>query len=230
MSGTTPLTGTSSLSALANTAATTQVGPGANDANMNEFLTLLTAQLQNQDPTNPTDPTQFVSQLAQFSTVEQLTQSNTTLDTISSSLTGLTLGQYSSLVNQTVTSNASAVDVPASGGVSTPITFNVTSQSLSNVGVQVANSAGTVVNTIPVSGTSGSVTFTGVDSKGNPLPAGQYALSLVGSGAGGGAAQSAGTLAMTSQVTGVVQGTSGTWQLQLDNGLAVDASSLTSLQ
>jgi flagellar basal-body rod modification protein FlgD len=229
MSGTTPVTGTSPLSALANTAATTQVGPGANDANMNEFLTLLTAQLKNQDPTNPTDPTQFVAQLAQFSTVEQLTQSNTTLDTISNSLTGLSLGQYASLVNQTVTSNASAVDVPASGGVSTPITFNVTSQSVSNVGIQVKNSSGTVVNSIPVSGTSGSVTFTGLDNKGNPLPAGQYDLSLMGAGAGG-ASQSAGTLAMTGQVTGVVQGTSGSWQLQLDNGLAVDAGTLTSLQ
>ena len=114
MTSATPVTAANSLSALANTATTTQVGAGANDSNMNEFLTLLTAQLKNQDPTNPTDPTQFVSQLAQFSTVEQLTQSNTTLDTISSSLSGLALGQYSSMVNQTVTSNASAVDVPAS--------------------------------------------------------------------------------------------------------------------
>ena len=229
MTSTTPVTAANSLSALANTAATTQVGPAANDSNMNEFLTLLTAQLKNQDPTNPTDPTQFVSQLAQFSTVEQLTQSNTTLDTISNSLSGLTLGQYSSMVNQTVTSNASAVDVPTSGSISTPITFSVTSLSLSNVGIQVKNSAGTVVNTIPVSGTGGSVTFTGLDSNGNPLPAGQYDLSLVGAGARG-ASQSAGTLAMTSQVTGLVQGTSGTWQLQLQNGLAVDPSSLTSLQ
>src|ERR1700759_3303951 len=97
MSGTTQVTGTSPLGALANTAATTQVGPGANDANMNEFLTLLTAQLKNQDPTNPTDPTQFVAQLAQFSTVEQLTKSNTTLDTISQSLSGMALGQYSGM-------------------------------------------------------------------------------------------------------------------------------------
>jgi len=36
------------------------------------FLTLLVAQLQNQDPMNPTDSTQFVSQLAQFSELEQV--------------------------------------------------------------------------------------------------------------------------------------------------------------
>ncbi len=36
------------------------------------FLKLLVAQLQNQDPLNPTDSTQFVSQLAQFSELEQV--------------------------------------------------------------------------------------------------------------------------------------------------------------
>jgi flagellar basal-body rod modification protein FlgD len=229
MTSTTPVTAAASLGALANTASTTQVGAGANDSNMNEFLTLLTAQLKNQDPTNPTDPTQFVSQLAQFSTVEQLTQSNTTLDTISKSLSGLALGQYAGMVNQTVTSDASAVTVPASGSVSTPVTYNVTSPSLSNLQVQVTNSSGTIVNTMPVSSSSGSVTFNGLDSKGNALPGGQYDLSLVGTGSRG-ASQSAGTLALTSQVSGVVQGSDGSWELQLQNGLSVDASTLTSLK
>ena len=44
--------------------------PGA--VNEDEFLQLLVAQLQNQDPTNPTDSTTFVTQLAQFSSLEQL--------------------------------------------------------------------------------------------------------------------------------------------------------------
>jgi len=42
------------------------------DVNENEFLTLLVAQIKNQDPTNPTDSTQFVTQLAQFSELEQM--------------------------------------------------------------------------------------------------------------------------------------------------------------
>ena len=83
---------TAALSGLSNTPATTQVGAQANDPQMNEFLTLLVAQLQNQDPMNPTDPTQFVSQLAQFSTVEQLTQSNSTLNNISSGVTSSRAG------------------------------------------------------------------------------------------------------------------------------------------
>ena len=41
-------------------------------ANEQMFLQLLVAQLKNQDPLSPADPTQFVSQLAQFSELEQV--------------------------------------------------------------------------------------------------------------------------------------------------------------
>jgi|SRR6266850_5519905 len=45
-----------------------------------QFLQLLVAQLKGQNPLDPQDPTQFVSQLAQFSSLEQLTSIRTTLD------------------------------------------------------------------------------------------------------------------------------------------------------
>ena len=53
-----------------------------NNADRDMFLRLLVAQIQNQDPLNPMDPTEFVSQLAQFSSMEQLLQIRQTLESI----------------------------------------------------------------------------------------------------------------------------------------------------
>ena len=65
--------------------------------NYNQFLQLLVAELQHQDPTNPTDPTQYMSQLASFSTVEQQVQTNSTLDALLSA-------QASTIIGKSVTS------------------------------------------------------------------------------------------------------------------------------
>jgi flagellar basal-body rod modification protein FlgD len=87
--------------------------------NYNQFLQLLVAELQNQDPTNPTDPTQYMSQLASFSQVEQQIQTNSKLDTM---LTANALSQAEQMIGQTVTSSSGAsgvvesVNLGSSGG------------------------------------------------------------------------------------------------------------------
>ena len=53
--------------------------------NKQDFLTLLVAQLQNQDPLNPDDPTEFTAQLAQFSSLEQLFNLNDSMDNLAAS-------------------------------------------------------------------------------------------------------------------------------------------------
>ncbi|MEM6441564.1 MAG: flagellar hook capping FlgD N-terminal domain-containing protein [Pseudomonadota bacterium] len=52
------------------------------------FLTLLTAQMRNQDPLQPMDSTEFVSQLASFSAVEQQIESNVRLDALIDAVAG----------------------------------------------------------------------------------------------------------------------------------------------
>jgi flagellar basal-body rod modification protein FlgD len=47
-----------------------------------DFLALMTAQLKNQDPTKPVDNTEYVAQMAQFSMVAGVAESNTTLNKI----------------------------------------------------------------------------------------------------------------------------------------------------
>ena len=50
--------------------------------NQNTFLQLMISELEHQDPTNPTDGTEFITQLAEFSSVQSQTQSASDLDAI----------------------------------------------------------------------------------------------------------------------------------------------------
>lgn len=52
-----------------------------------DFLSLLVAQLKNQDPLNPDEPTEFTAQLAQFSSLEQLFNLNESMETLAASNT-----------------------------------------------------------------------------------------------------------------------------------------------
>jgi flagellar hook assembly protein FlgD len=59
---------------------------GNSGAGTETFLLLLVAQIRNQDPMQPQDPTEFMSQLAQFSSLEQLLQVNRRLEAIEAGL------------------------------------------------------------------------------------------------------------------------------------------------
>jgi flagellar basal-body rod modification protein FlgD len=91
--GTTGTTGTTSTGNTGSTASgttATDATPGG-AMGKDQFMKLLIAQMQNQDPMNPMDGSQMASQLAQFSSLEQLQEINTTLSgqsTASSSLLG----------------------------------------------------------------------------------------------------------------------------------------------
>ncbi len=66
-------TGSSQQASLQTSSAVAKV---ANEIGTNQFLELLVAQLQNQDPMNPVDNQQFIAQLATFSSLEQLISIN----------------------------------------------------------------------------------------------------------------------------------------------------------
>ncbi len=71
----------------------------ASSVDYDAFLTLLVAELKNQDPTAPTDSAEFMSQLASFSSVEQQIQTNEKLNAL---IQSNQLGQASGLINKTV--------------------------------------------------------------------------------------------------------------------------------
>ncbi len=67
----------------------------------NSFLQMMIAEMKNQDPTNPSDPTQYLTQIAQFSNVQQGILTNTKLDSM---LTTSSLTQAESIIGKTVSS------------------------------------------------------------------------------------------------------------------------------
>jgi flagellar basal-body rod modification protein FlgD len=62
------------------------VKPYKTTLDQSDFLALMSAQLKNQDPTKPIDNSEYVAQMAQFSTVSGIAQSNTSLAAIAAKL------------------------------------------------------------------------------------------------------------------------------------------------
>lgn len=75
---------------------------GSRDLGQQDFLTLMTAQLQNQDPFAPMENGEFLAQMAQFSTVSGLDTVNETLGAISGQIGGNRIATASSLLGQQV--------------------------------------------------------------------------------------------------------------------------------
>ncbi|MFD0857526.1 flagellar hook assembly protein FlgD [Roseovarius aquimarinus] len=82
-----------------------------------DFLTLMTAQLQNQDPFKPMENGEFLAQMAQFSTVSGIESVNATLGDISSQIGGGRLATASSLMNQQVLVPGTLARPDAEGGI-----------------------------------------------------------------------------------------------------------------
>jgi flagellar basal-body rod modification protein FlgD len=85
-----------------------------------EFLKILLAQLQFQDPLKPLDNQQFLAQLAQFSALAQTSQLNDRVDTL---LTIQATTQSVGLIGKTVEVQSTTGDVPSVGTV-TSLTFS----------------------------------------------------------------------------------------------------------
>lgn len=141
-----------------------------------DFLNLMLTQLQNQDPTNPMDSSNFMSQIAQFSTVNGITDLNSSFASLSSSLQSNQALQASTMVGSTVLVPGNKSELVAGGQVNGKVFLD---GSTTNLVLNVSNAAGQTVKQIDL-GTheSGLVPFTwdGLDNTGQPLPAGTYTI------------------------------------------------------
>jgi flagellar basal-body rod modification protein FlgD len=190
------------ISKAANPVPTTAAPTGSNAMGKDEFLKLMMAQLQAQDPTAPSDSNAFVAQLAQFTSLEQMQNMN-------SSLGSLLVGQASgnntdavSLVGKDITYNTDQITLGTGG---TPPTAKATlSAAASSITATITDSNGKVIRTLNLGGHDAgdvSIGWDGRDQSNNTAPPGTYTVSVVAKDAQGNAVPT--TQTAVGRVTGV---------------------------
>ncbi|MDA8231370.1 MAG: flagellar hook assembly protein FlgD [Magnetospirillum sp.] len=190
-------------------------------ANYNTFITLLTTQLQNQNPLNPTDPNQFTTELIQLTGVEQQMETNSSLLSVASSLSSLGLSSGIGYMGKTVQATGSTA--PLQNGAAT---WDYTlGQSAANVSLSIADSSGKVVWTGTGDGTLGThaLNWNGQDMSGTQLADGDYTLTATATDGSGN------TVSTTTSVVGTVTGvdsSGGQAQLML-GGVSVPLANVT---
>jgi flagellar basal-body rod modification protein FlgD len=176
------------------------------------FLTLLTTQLENQDPLNPQNPSDLAAELAQFSTASGVQSLNTTV----ADTTGV---QAAGLVGKNVAVSGNTLVLGSSG--SAPGAFNL-SAATKDVSVTITNAAGGIVDTVDLGAMSAgnqSFTWNGQGTDGSTQKAGTYSYSINAT-----AASTATTVTATPYavvpVTSVVLGGQSGPMLDLGGGLS----------
>jgi flagellar basal-body rod modification protein FlgD len=195
--GTTGTTGTNAATGSSSSTAASATTLGGTD-----FLTLMLAQLKNQDPTSPVDSNTFLQQLASLSEVQGINGLNTSFATLSSSLTSNQALQASSLLGHQALVGSSTVTTTGSGSVTGAV--NVP-QTTSDVIVNISNSAGVLVKQVDLGAqSSGMASFTwdGTTGSGARAPADTYTLSAQYAGA------TKGSTAASTYVNGTVESVS----------------------
>jgi flagellar basal-body rod modification protein FlgD len=194
--------------------------PGTATLGGTNFLTLMLAQLKNQDPTSPVDSNQFLNQLASLSTVQGITQLNTSFGALSTSLVSSQALQASSLLGHQALVSSTTANLAANGSVSGAIDVP---QTTSQAVVNISDSSGALVRQVNLGAQStglANFSWDGKQQDGSQAPAGQYTLSAQFAGATSGAT-AAGTY-----VNGIVQSvTMGAGQA----GLTLNVSGLGSV-
>jgi flagellar basal-body rod modification protein FlgD len=108
-----------------------------------DFLKMLIAQLKNQDPLNPLDGSNFAAQLAQFSSLEQLQNMNTKLQTLGTSFSSLNNVQVANLIGNEVSAKGNTTTVE---GSTNTMYYNLPSDVKQGT-VKIYNAEGTLMKT-----------------------------------------------------------------------------------
>ena len=141
-----------------------------------DFMKLLVAQMNNQDPSNPADNGAFLAQMAQLSMVSGIDKLGTSFNSVAASLSNTQAMQAASMVGHQVLTDSGVATLedgkPVQGQLAVP-------ELASGLNIQVRDSAGSLVKTIPSDGFQAGLngfSWDGKNERGEVQPAGEYAV------------------------------------------------------
>ncbi|MBG0791146.1 MAG: flagellar hook assembly protein FlgD [Desulfovibrionaceae bacterium] len=179
------------------------------------FLTILVAQLTNQDPLNPMEDTEMTSQLAEFSSLEQLTNINAGISGLADSMAQTDMLSAVSFIGKEV--KAEGYKISLSEGNASTIYYGF-GETVSGIMMNIYDAEGAIVRTVELgSKEAGSYQYEwdGRDDAGNLLPDGQYGIGILGEDMEGG------HVMVQTEISGVVDAVvndGGTQYLRLKDG------------
>ena len=164
-----------------------QAGNSRAQLGKDDFLKLLTVQLRYQDPLNPMENTEFVAQMAQFSSLEQLQNMNQTMERSQGAEAELQAAFKNNLVTSLV---GKAVEVPtqevAYDGETTEVAYRLGPQARS-ASLQILDARGQMVRELELdtSQAYNTVEWDGKSVSGDKVPKGAYLAVVIAAGPGG---------------------------------------------
>ena len=150
-----------------------------------DFLHLLITQLQNQDPLNPTDHTEFTAQLAQFSSLEQLSNVNDNLEQLQNFQASTNNSQAISLLGKEITANGNFLQLTDGEPIGCDFSLD---RDAAAVSVNIYDSTGEFVKAFDSKDLAAgrhTLVWDGTDRNGNPVRDGHYTFEILAADANG---------------------------------------------
>ena len=167
---------------------TTQPVVGKEQLGKDDFLKLLTVQLRYQDPLNPMENTEFIAQMAQFSSLEQLQNMNLGMEKNLGAETQLHAAFQNNLVTSLVgkTVEIPTAEIEFDGNDSNDLAYRI-SESASKASLRILDARGSLVRELDlnVSESYGTVQWDGRSTDGSEVPAGAYRALVIAETTGG---------------------------------------------
>jgi len=165
--------------------ATAKSKMGQRSLGQDDFLRLMTAQLQYQDPFNPTDNGQMVAQMAQFSSLSGITEMTSTLKTMAARMGGNGTSDAVSWIGKAVLTDSPTATADNNGNVNGAVELDADA---AKVQLEIRNADGTVARAVSMGAQPKGIVdyqWDGTTDSGTPAGAGPYTISVAASDTSG---------------------------------------------